>query len=102
VLLALGVSLQPGAVKKYAVPLILTNSAKLILEPLIVWPLCRLVGLPPEQTVLTVMIATMPTSVMSSVLSGQYDLAGELAVATVFTTTLLSAVVIPLWLTLLR
>ena len=102
VLLALGVSLQPGAVKKYAIPLILTNSAKLILEPLIVWPLCHLVGLPPEQTVLTVMIAAMPTSVMSSVLSGQYDLAGELAVATVFTTTLFSAIVIPLWLTLLR
>lgn len=102
VLLALGLSLQPGAVKKYAVPLILTNTAKLILEPLIVWPLCRFVGLSAEQTALTVMIAAMPTSVMASVLSGQYDLAGEFAVATVFTTTLLSAIAIPIWLTLLR
>lgn len=102
ILLALGVTLQPRAVRQYALPLILTCGAKVILEPLIVWPLCQLAGLSPEQTALAVMIAAMPTSVMSSVLAGQYDLDGEFAVATVFVTTLLSAVAVPLWLAVVR
>jgi hypothetical protein len=66
------------------------------------WMLCRWAHIPAAQTALAVMIGAMPTAVMASVLSGQYDLDDGFAVATVFVTTLLSIVTIPLWLTIVR
>ncbi len=49
-----------------------------------------------------VLEAAMPTAVMASVLSGQNDMEGDFAVGVVFVSTVLSAVTIPLLLTLLR
>ena len=102
VLLALGVSLQPGTVGKFKLPLLLTCSAKLVLSPLLVWLMCLVMPLTHSQMAVAVMISAMPTSVMASVLAGQYDLDGDFAVATVFLTTLLSAIAVPLWLAVVR
>ena len=100
ILLALGVTLRPGDVARSVRPLILTCAVKLLVCPLIMWMLCRWAHIPAAQTALAVMIGAMPTAVMASVLSGQYDLDDGFAVATVFVTTLLSIVTIPLWLTI--
>jgi predicted permease len=102
VLLALGVSLRPGTVARSIRPLLVSTTAKLILSPLLMLLFCHWSHFPHPQMVLAIMMAAMPTAVLASVLSGQYDLDGEYAVATVFVTTVLSAVTVPLWLALVR
>ena len=102
VLLALGVALRPGAALKQPAALGLACGSKLLLCPLLVWALCRAFGVGAEVRADTILQAAMPTAVMASVLSGQNDMEGDFAVGVVFAATVLSAVTIPLLLTLLR
>lgn len=107
VLLALGASLRAGAVRGQGGPLALACGAKLLLSPILVWGVCRALGmtgagLGAETRLDAVLEAAMPSAVMASVLSGQAGLAGDFAVGVVFVTTVLSALTLPLLLTLLR
>ena len=102
VLLALGVALRPGAVRGRPIPLLLACTGKLVLCPLLLWGLCRLLGIGGETRLDGVLEAAMPAAVMSSVLSAQNDMEGDFAVGVVFVSTVLSAVTVPLLLTLLR
>ncbi len=102
VLLALGVALRPGAALKQPGALALACTVKLLLSPLIVWALCRVLGIHGELRADTLLETAMPTAVVASVLAGQNDLEGDFAVGVVFATTVLSALTIPLLLTFLR
>ena len=102
VLLALGVALHPGAVRGRMGPLMLACGCKLLVCPLVFWGVCRLLGVSGEVRMDGVLEAAMPTAVMASVLAGQNDLEGEFAVGVVFVSTVLSALTVPLLLTLLR
>jgi len=102
VLLALGVALRPGAVRGRTAPLLVACGCKLLLCPMIFWGVCRLLGVGGEVRMDGVLEAAMPTAVMASVLSGQNDLEGDFAVGVVFVSTVLSAITVPLLLTLLR
>ncbi|MGI4789492.1 MAG: AEC family transporter [Janthinobacterium lividum] len=102
VLLALGVALRPGAALKKPVPLLLACGMKLLFLPLLVWVLCRAFGVTGEVRSDTVLETSMPTAVLASVLSGQNEMEGDFAVGVVFVATVLSALTIPLLLTLLR
>lgn len=102
VLLALGVALHPGAVRGRTGPLLLTCGCKLLVCPLAFWGVCRLLGVGGEVRMDGVLEAAMPTAVMASVLSGQNDMEGDFAVGAVFISTMLSALTVPLMLTLLR
>ena len=107
VLLALGAALRPRAVRGHAGPLAVACAAKLLLSPLLVWGICRGLGLAgaalgPDTRLDAVLEAAMPSSVMASVLAGRGGLAGDFAVGVVFATTVLSALTLPLLLTLLR
>ena len=102
VLLALGVALRPGAALKRPLALGLACGAKLLLCPLLVWGLCRALGVGGEVRADTILETAMPTAVIASVLSGQNDLEGDFAVGVVFVATVLSALTVPLLLTLLR
>ena len=99
VLLALGVALRPGAALKQPGPLLLACGSKLLLCPLLVWGLCRLLGIHGEVRADTILEAAMPTAVMASVLAGQNDLEGDFAAGVVFTATVLSALTNPMLLT---
>lgn len=102
VLLALGVALRPGAALKQPFALGLACAAKLVLSPLMVWALCRALPLHGEVRAETILQSAMPASVMASVLAGQNELEGDFAVGVVLATTVLSAVTIPLLLSVLR
>ena len=102
VLLALGVALRPGAARAYVTPLALACALKLLVCPLAMWAVSRALGLHGDLLTVGILMATMPTAVMASVLSGQHDLAGDYAVAVVFLSTVLSAVTVPLLLSVLR
>ncbi len=102
ILLALGVALRPGAAGGQAGPMALACGCKLLVGPLAMWGLCRLLGLGGEVRMDGVLEAAMPASVMASVLAAQNDLEGDFAGGVVFVSTVLSAVTIPLLLTVLR
>lgn len=102
VLLALGVALRPGAALKQPVALLLACGSKLLFLPISVWLLCRLFGVGGEVRADTILETAMPTAVLASVLAGQNDMEGDFAVGVVFVATVLSALTIPLLLTLLR
>ncbi len=102
VLLALGVALRPGAAGGRVRPMALACGCKLLVGPVAMWGLCRLLGLGGEVRMDGVLEAAMPASVMASVLAAQNDLEGDFAVGVVFVSTILSAVTIPLLLTVLR
>lgn len=102
VLLALGVALHPGAVRGRMAPLLVACGCKLLLCPIVFWGACRLLGIGGEVRMDGVLEAAMPTAVMASVLSGQNDLEGDFAVGVVFVSTVLSALTVPILLTLLR
>ena len=102
ILLALGVTLRPGAAGGRIGPMALACGCKLLVGPLAMWGLCRLLGLGGAVRMDGVLEAAMPASVMASVLAAQNDLEGDFAVGVVFVSTVLSAVTVPLLLTVLR
>ena len=102
VLLALGVALRPGAVGGRLGPMVLACACKLLICPLVMWGLCYAVGASGDVRMDCVLAAAMPSAVMGSVLCAQNDMEGDFAVGVVFLSTVLSAVTIPLLLTLLR
>lgn len=102
VLLALGVALRPGAVRARPGAALLACALKLFVLPLLMWVVCRLLGLNGDERAVGVLMAAMPTAVMASVLSGQHDLDGDWAVGVVFVSTVLSAVTMPLLMAVLR
>ncbi|BDI29085.1 malate permease [Capsulimonas corticalis] len=102
VLLAVGLALRPEAAGKNVLPLLLSCTLKLLISPLIMLPLSRLFGLRGDLLTISILLAAMPTSVMSSVYSAHHDMDGDYAVATVFVSTLLSALTIPWMLSLAR
>jgi len=102
ILLALGVALRPDAVRGQTSPLVLACGCKLLLSPLAVWGICHGLGIGGTARMEGVMEAAMPSAVMAGVLAGQNDMGGDFAVGVVFLSTVLSAVTIPLLLTLLR
>ncbi|MEO7719512.1 MAG: AEC family transporter [Capsulimonas sp.] len=102
VLLAVGLSLRPEAAGKSIPTLLLSCALKLIISPLIMWPICRLFGLHGDLLAVGVLLAAMPASVMSSVYAAHHDMDGDYAVATVFVSTILSALTIPWMLSLAR
>ena len=102
VLLALGVALRPGAALKQPAALGLACGSKLLLCPLLVWALCRGFGVGGEVRADTILETAMPTAVLASVLCGQNDMEGDFAVGVVFVATVLSALTVPLLLSVLR
>lgn len=102
VLLAFGAALRPGAVRQFPVPVALACGLKLIVTPLLTWGFCHLLGFPGSLTSLSVQMAAMPTAVMCSVLCTQNSLEGDMAVAIVFASTVLSAITLPIALSLLH
>ena len=102
VLLALGILLRPGAALKQPLPLLLACAVRLFFCSLLVWGLCRALGITGELRADTILESAMPTAVVAAVLAGQNEMEGDFAVGVVFATTVLSALTVPLLLTFLR
>ena len=102
VLLALGAALQPRAALGASRLLLLPCVLKLLLCPLLMWVACRALGLGGDTLRIGVLQASMPTSVLCSLLCAQYEMEGTLAGGVVFAATALSLVTIPLLQTILH
>jgi predicted permease len=101
VLIALGVALRPGLhgpIRTYAASVTL----KLLVVPLVMWSLAYAAGFRGDLLSVGILLASMPTAVVSSVLAAEYNLDSDIAVGIVFLSTVLSAVTVPLLLAWLR
>lgn len=96
VLLALGASLRPNALRGDLRPIVIASLLKLFALPMVAYLFCTLFGLRGDILRLGLLQTSMPTAVMASVLCAQNDLDGDTAVAIVFITTVLSALTVPL------
>jgi predicted permease len=102
VLLALGAALRPRAAAGSARLLVLPCLLKLVVCPLAMWAACAAFGLAGDPLRVGVLQASMPTSVLCSLLCVQYEMDGALAGGMVFAATALSLLTIPLVQALLR
>ena len=102
ILLSVGVSLQPRTALAAPHAAVLPCLLKLVVCPVSMWGACHLLGLHGDLLRVGVLQASMPTSVLASVLCAHNDMEGALAVGVVFLTTTLALVSLPIMLSLLR
>jgi predicted permease len=100
-LLVLGLSFRlpkPG----HLVDPIAVSANRLLVGPLVAWPLTAGVGLAGVTASTSIMMAGMPTAVMTTIIALQIGLRGDLTVRAVVVSTLVSAATLTVLITLLR
>jgi predicted permease len=100
-LVVLGLSFRMPRVEHLEEPLAVSAN-RLVIGPLAAWPLTALVGLGGITASTQIMMAGMPTAVMTTILALQLGLRSELAVRVVIVSTLCSIVTLTVLITLLR
>ena len=75
---------------------------RLVIGPLVAWPLAAAIGLGGVTARTSIMMAGMPTAVMSTILAIELDARAELVVRTVVLSTLLSIASLTVLITILR
>lgn len=90
-LVLLGLQFQRVRWQGNILPLALVNGLRLIAAPVLAWMLSPLFGLQGPSRQAGILQSAMPTAVLTTVLATEYDADPPLVTATVFSTTLLSA-----------
>ena len=78
------------------------SANRLVVGPLVAWPLTAAVGLSGVTASTTIMLAAMPSAVMTTIIVLQLGMRSEVAVRAVVVSTLLSVVSLTVLITLLR
>jgi predicted permease len=100
-LVVLGLQFRRPNLDGIAEPLAATVN-RLVIGPLVAWPLAAAIGLGGVAGRTSIMLAGMPTAVMSTILAIELDARAELVVRTVILSTLLSVVSLTVLITVLR
>jgi malonate transporter len=100
-LIALGMSLAEYGIRANWRQSMAICTLKLLLQPLVVWMLARLLGLPPMETKVVVMLASIAVGVNVYLMSRQFNTMEGPVAASLVLSTALAAVTTPLALTLL-
>jgi predicted permease len=100
-LVVLGLQFRRPRLDDLAEPLA-TCANRLLIGPLAAWPLATLIGLEGIPARTSIMMAGMPTAVMTTILAIELDARPELAVRNVVLTTILSIGSLTVLITLLR
>ena len=74
---------------------------KLIVQPLLVYALCRLIGLGAMETQATTLLSSLPVAINLYIMSVEFEAEEAMASNAIFVSTLISAVTVPLTMTLL-
>jgi hypothetical protein len=74
---------------------------KLFVQPLLVYALCRLIGLGEMETQATTLLSSLPVAINLYIMSVEFEAEEALASNAIFVSTLISAVTVPLTMTLL-
>ena len=79
----------------------LISALKLVVQPLIVYALCRVIGLGELQTNATTLLSCLPVAINLYIMSNEFESEEAAASNAIFVSTLISAVTVPLTLALL-
>ena len=74
---------------------------KLLVQPLLVYALCRLIGLGQMETQATTLLSSLPVAINLYIMSVEFEAEEAMASNAIFISTLISAVTVPLTMTLL-
>lgn len=74
---------------------------KLLVQPLLVYALCRLIGLGQMETQATTLLSSLPVAINLYIMSVEFEAEEATASNAIFVSTLISAVTVPLTMTLL-
>ena len=74
---------------------------KLLVQPLLVYALCRLIGLGQMETQATTLLSSLPVAINLYIMSVEFEAEEAMASNAIFVSTLISAVTVPLTMTLL-
>lgn len=96
-LVALGMSLASYRIKKGLAISYALSAIKLIVQPLVVWGLAWMIGLPPMESKVVVLLASMAVGVNVYLMSHQFNALTGPAATSMLLTTLFSALTTPLF-----
>jgi hypothetical protein len=96
-LFAIGLGITVEGVRSNLAASVALTVVKLVVMPLLVYGLCRVLGLNPLYTIAAVVCAAVPTAKTVFILAGEYKVEEELVTATVSITTLLSVITLLGW-----
>lgn len=77
------------------------TALKLVLQPLTVYVLCRLLSVPEVQTQAATVLSCLPVAINLYIMAAQFDTQEDQASSAIFVSTFLSALTVPLTMTLL-
>ncbi|MDP3012907.1 MAG: AEC family transporter [Candidatus Subteraquimicrobiales bacterium] len=97
IMFSIGLTLTPVEVSRFKIPLILVCLVKLGFSPLLALVIGRFVFTDASSLGIFVLEASMPTVLLSLVIGLKYKLDTGFLAASIFITTLLSILTIPLW-----
>ena len=100
-LIAVGMGLAQHSFKAALPKGCLISALKLFVQPVIVYTLCRLIGLGELQTNATTLLSCLPVAINLFIMSNEFESEEAAASNAIFVSTLFSAVTVPLTLTLL-
>ncbi len=101
-MISIGLSLKTTAVTKYPLPFLVATVLKMAVLPALVYFGLPYVGVEGTVRDVVTMECATPAAVMTGVISGKYGANHEFAAGTVFATTLISVISIPLLLSIIR
>ena len=97
-LFAIGLGLSLDGLRANIGRASLLSVVKLVIMPLIVYALCRFLGVDPLYTIAAVICAAVPTAKTVYILAGEYHCEEMLVASTVSMTTLISVISLVIWL----
>lgn len=100
-LIAVGMALAQHSFKAALPKGCLISALKLVVQPLIVFALCRVIGLGELQTNATTLLSCLPVAINLYIMSNEFESEEAAASNAIFVSTLISAVTVPLTLALL-
>ena len=100
-LIAVGMALAQHSFKAALPKGCLISALKLVVQPLIVYALCRVIGLGELQTNATTLLSCLPVAINLYIMSNEFESEEAAASNAIFVSTLISAVTVPLTLALL-
>ncbi len=101
-LMAVGMGLAAHSISAALPKALVVTALKVVLQPLCVYMLCRLIGLSEIQTQAATLLACLPVAVNLYIMAAQFDSDEDLASCALFVSTLISALTVPLTMTLMR
>jgi predicted permease len=98
----LGFELARASLGNDRLTISLATAAKLVLTPIVAFPLAALFGLTGVGRAVSIIEASMPTAVMASIVAVEFDVRPELVTGIVFASTIFSIVTLTILLAILK